>query len=362
MARLLRVSGPHNDHRSALRSVETKNASTSTSPSAPQGQRGYGKTVRRVSRQSIQRHIDRGHCSEPIEVHRAPNSNLSRLPRANPGQSRRSWTKRLRTKGLATQSLTLRRKRLQNDANLQKLPPPRRIVDRRTVTQHLNGPWPRSRTTIAQGIRGQDAPNRHVQRYANDPAPKGMLARSDLPPARRDHGASSDGADFLQERDRRRLVVIAKADKIYRDAMSEKDYRTALKAGGSTCVSTASQRTRLDRVVGRVANLDRCSQGVAKRFPDAFDAIHGALVAEETRKRQALVPTTMGDDQRQSDAKLTSPWDDLTERHGELRKVASCHARTNACRAVKDCQLHEFAAKLRNMRLVGANSKNASPS
>ncbi len=102
-------------------------------------------------------------------------------------------------------------------------------------------------------------------------------------------------ADFLRgTRQARRLVVLAKADKIYRLAMDKEDLKTALKAlEFSTKVDGVSAEPDLVASLASSQAWAITARVLQAKFPEAFEAIHGELVAEESRKRQALAPMTV---------------------------------------------------------------------
>jgi len=265
-----------------------------------QGQRATAKQFG-VSRQSIQRHIDKGHCSEPIEI--PPGAKLEPVkvaPREIPDNPP-LVDETLAYEGIGDAKPDAPQEKAPKRRKPAKLPPPRRIVDRRTVTEHE-----RTLATIT------DYPSRKA--YVGKMLRTGTF--NGMPTIERLKGCWPDltylqlaeitaqaamEADFLRgTRQARRLVVIAKADKIYRDAMSEKDYRTALRAlEFYVRVDGVSAEPDLIASLAASQAWTVAAKVLQERFPDAFDAIHGALVAEEARKRQALVPATLGDDQRQ---------------------------------------------------------------
>jgi hypothetical protein len=102
-------------------------------------------------------------------------------------------------------------------------------------------------------------------------------------------------SDFLRgTRQARRLVILAKADRIYRTALERKDLKTALRALEFTVrVDGISAEPDLIAALASSQAWTITARVLQSRFPEAFDAIHGELVAEEARKRQALAPATL---------------------------------------------------------------------
>ena len=97
----------------------------------------------------------------------------------------------------------------------------------------------------------------------------------------------------------RRVALLGRIERLIDDAVKDGDRKTAARlleiyarydvpVGGDMRAELLNSEAF--PIVARV---------LRERSPETFDAIHGALVAEEARKRQALVPATLGDDQRQ---------------------------------------------------------------
>jgi hypothetical protein len=99
-------------------------------------------------------------------------------------------------------------------------------------------------------------------------------------------------ADFLRgTRQARRLVVLAKADKIYRESMELKDYKMALRAlEFTTKVDGISAEPDLAASLASSQAWAITARVLQAKFPEAFEAIHGELVAEEARRRHVLAP------------------------------------------------------------------------
>jgi hypothetical protein len=99
-------------------------------------------------------------------------------------------------------------------------------------------------------------------------------------------------ADFLRgTRQARRLVVLAKADKIYREALANKDLRMALKAlEFSTRVDGVSAEPDLVASLAASQAWAITARVLQSKHPEAFETIHAELVAEEARRRQISAP------------------------------------------------------------------------
>lgn len=98
----------------------------------------------------------------------------------------------------------------------------------------------------------------------------------------------------------RRETILGRVRRIYSRAMRAGDLKTALR-----CVETEAKLDGLGNETDLLTGLAMsaawriAAHALQAQHPEAFAIVHGALVAEEARKRQALVPATLGDDQRQ---------------------------------------------------------------
>lgn len=102
-------------------------------------------------------------------------------------------------------------------------------------------------------------------------------------------------SDYLRgTKQARRLVVLARADRLYRMALDQKDVRTALKCLEFT-VRTDGVSAEPDLAVALAASQAWriAAHSLQTRFPEALTVIHEALSAEESRKRQAIAPSTI---------------------------------------------------------------------
>jgi hypothetical protein len=95
----------------------------------------------------------------------------------------------------------------------------------------------------------------------------------------------------------RRVVLLGKVEQLFTKAVKANDLKTAARL--------LETWARLDVPVGldmmtALLNSDAwrvIAPGLMKKFPAAFEYVHSELVAEESRKRQALAPMTVESNQ-----------------------------------------------------------------
>lgn len=258
-----------------------------------QGQRATSKQFG-VSRQAIQRHLDKGHSDYGIKELSATNVE----PIVVAPIERKDNPEPLENHALAHNGVDdARAKRpvapTQKRRKKGKMPPRRPVIDRR------------------QGPSDIERRLANINDYSARKAYVGKLLRTGtfngMPTIERLHGCWPDltmlqlaevvaqaamESDFLRgTRQARRLVVLAKADKIYREAIDGNDLRTALKAlEFYTKVDGISAEPDLVASLAASQAWAITARVLQARFPEAFEAIHGELVAEEARRRQAAAP------------------------------------------------------------------------
>lgn len=274
---------------------------------------GQRETARqfRVSRQAIQRHLEKGHSDTSAK----PPAGKKVAPVVIPPRERVENPEPLAESALAYDGIAeapaversglvapKRKEALkspQKQRKKGKMPPARHVMERREPNQ--------AERAVAT-----------IRDYKSRKAYVGKLLRTGtfngMPTLERLRGCWPDltmlqlaeitaqaamEADFLRgTRQARRLVVLAKADKIYREALDKKDLRMALKAlEFATKVDGVSAEPDLVASLASSQAWAITARVLQAKFPEAFEAIHGELVAEESRKRQALAPMTVESNQ-----------------------------------------------------------------
>jgi len=90
----------------------------------------------------------------------------------------------------------------------------------------------------------------------------------------------------------RRVVLVGKVEQLFTKAVKANDLKTAARlletwAKLDVPIGVDMMTALLNSEAWRVI-----APGLMKKFPEAFEFVHGELVAEESRKRQALAPMT----------------------------------------------------------------------
>lgn len=88
----------------------------------------------------------------------------------------------------------------------------------------------------------------------------------------------------------RRLVLLGKVETLFNAAMKAKDLKTAARLLETWAKLDVSIGADLLTALASTASWPLVARELQMRFPDAFEAVYGVLVAEEQRKRQAMAP------------------------------------------------------------------------
>jgi hypothetical protein len=244
-----------------------------------QGQRATAKQFE-VSRQAIQRHIEKGHCTEP-------SSNTKFEPIKFVNLDPKSKTPKVAAKETLPDGAVIEQ---------PKRAPKSALDAERRANAGIE--------SALAAITDYGERKAYVGKLLRTGTFDGMLTLERL------RGCWSDlsllqlaeivaqaamEADFLRgTKQARRLVAIAKAERIHKECMDKGNHPTALKALEFT--------TKLDGLFAEadLATALAASQAwsiaakvLQTKYPEAFEAIHGELVTEEARRRQALAPVTI---------------------------------------------------------------------
>jgi len=254
------------------------------------GQRATAKRFD-VSRQAIQRHLEKGHSDkDPATFIEAAATAITQAQ-----------------KGLSPESAESGKTKVQPTP--LKAKPPKEALPSEDAFEDA-GPVdeperPESKATRALGtIRDFTNRKRYLATLLQTGSFKGMSTLTQLQLCWPDLtmlqlaevvAQAAMEADFFRgTRQARRLVALARTERIFRETMREGDRKTALRA--------VEFMARLDNIAAEpdliAALATSQAWAVAARVlqakhPEAFEAIHAELVAEEARKRQALAPASV---------------------------------------------------------------------
>jgi hypothetical protein len=255
------------------------------------GQRATAKRFD-VSRQSIQRHLEKGHSDDDSSASGEGTPTVS------------AQTPKVNTPSRTVKSV--KEKRPQKPQKPEKpQPPPADDVFADDAEPDDEPEQHESKTNRAIGtIRDYANRKRYLGTLLQTGSFRGMSTLNQLQSCWPDltmlqlaevvAQAAMELDFFRGTRQTRRLVALARAERIFRKTMGKGDEKTALrtlefiaKQEGTSAepdLMAALAASQAWAIAARV---------LQSKFPEAFEAIHGELVAEEARKRQALAPTTV---------------------------------------------------------------------